>query len=346
MELTKDQVTFVLPNYNHADYLKHSIGNILNQKVKAHELIIVDDASTDHSINVIKGFMKTKPQTKITLIQNKENLGCIQSLNKGLEKVTTEFVGFPGADDMLSLSFLENALPLLKANPKAAFSIGLSNTVDEHGRIIAQKPLFYPSYKESYFSPKIAEKLISEIDFFFLSQTALYRTKYFHHYGSFDKSFESYADGYHLKLLAINHGFCFIPKQLASWRQSGRNYSLESFQDDKAFSALLKKIEKASLATKHKIDFRHFQNFKKRMIFNYLTSALLAQKGTDTTKNIERIKNFTNSKIGDLSEKLSFLPNWLLRPISLIFIFCALKPYHLLKAGKYLFYRKICTIPS
>ena len=66
-------VSVILPNYNHAPYLSQCLNAILDQSVKPKEVIVIDDASTDNSVDVISEF--AEQNSSIKLILNRENMG-------------------------------------------------------------------------------------------------------------------------------------------------------------------------------------------------------------------------------------------------------------------------------
>jgi glycosyltransferase involved in cell wall biosynthesis len=58
-------ISVVVPNYNHASYLPHCLNAILSQSVRPNEVIIVDDGSTDNSVEVVLEFAKKDASTKL-----------------------------------------------------------------------------------------------------------------------------------------------------------------------------------------------------------------------------------------------------------------------------------------
>lgn len=67
--------------YNSEDYLKEAIDSILGQTYANLEFIIIDDASTDRSLDIVKSYN----DKRILLIKNEVNIGLAASLNKGIE---------------------------------------------------------------------------------------------------------------------------------------------------------------------------------------------------------------------------------------------------------------------
>ncbi|MBW2978211.1 glycosyltransferase [Candidatus Woesearchaeota archaeon] len=105
----------IMPNYNNAEYIKEAIESVLGQSYKNWELIIVDDASTDSSLKVIKSFLKNK---KIKLIRNKKNKGVAYSAKKAVENSSGEIIGTLDSDDVLHEDALRIMVKAHLDNPK------------------------------------------------------------------------------------------------------------------------------------------------------------------------------------------------------------------------------------
>ena len=82
--------------HNHANFLKKSIKSILNQTFVDFEFIIIDDGSTDNSLDIINDFSKN--DSRIFIIQQ-ENIGLTKSLNKGISLSNGEYIARIDADD-------------------------------------------------------------------------------------------------------------------------------------------------------------------------------------------------------------------------------------------------------
>lgn len=90
-------VSVIMPAYNAEKYIRQSIESILNQSYKNFEFIIVDDASTDSSLNILKEFRKK--DKRIILIRNMRNLGVTKSLNNALKSAHGKYIIRMDADD-------------------------------------------------------------------------------------------------------------------------------------------------------------------------------------------------------------------------------------------------------
>ena len=94
--MTKPQITVLMAVYNGEKYLREAIDSILNQTFKDFIFLIIDDGSTDRTVEIIESYS----DPRIKLVLNRNNIGQIPSLNKGLQLVETPFVARMDADDI------------------------------------------------------------------------------------------------------------------------------------------------------------------------------------------------------------------------------------------------------
>ena len=89
-------VTILMPVYNGSEYLNETIESILNQSFQDYELLIIDDCSTDNSVDIIN-FYNDK---KINLIINNKNIGQSRTLNKGILRSKGKYISRIDQDDI------------------------------------------------------------------------------------------------------------------------------------------------------------------------------------------------------------------------------------------------------
>lgn len=95
------KVSIIIPNYNRASLIGDTLENMLTQTLEPYELIVVDDGSTDHSVEVIKSF-----GDDVILIKQ-SNRGPGAARNRGLSVATGDFIQFMDSDDLFSKNKLE-----------------------------------------------------------------------------------------------------------------------------------------------------------------------------------------------------------------------------------------------
>lgn len=108
----KGLVSIVMPSYNSEKYIKASIESVLNQTYPYWELLIVDDCSTDKTVEIIKSFK----DERIKLFQNKINSGAAISRNWALREAKGKWIAFLDSDDLWLPKKLEEQLQFMIDN--------------------------------------------------------------------------------------------------------------------------------------------------------------------------------------------------------------------------------------
>lgn len=109
----KPLVSVIMPVYNGELYLDEAIQSILTQTYKNFEFIIINDGSTDNSLDIIKKYMNK--DTRIFLI-NRENKGLIYSLNEGIKKAKGKYIARMDADDISLPARFEKQIEVMESN--------------------------------------------------------------------------------------------------------------------------------------------------------------------------------------------------------------------------------------
>ncbi len=126
------KVSIVLPNYNYARYLDERIQSILDQTYQDFELIILDDASTDNSLEVI-GKYTEDPRVKTKFYS--ENSGLpYKRWNDGADLAQGDYLLIAGADDSCHPTLLEKLVEKLDNNPSVGLAFTQSWEIDGDGK--------------------------------------------------------------------------------------------------------------------------------------------------------------------------------------------------------------------
>ncbi len=105
------KISIIVPVYNVENYLKKCLDSIVNQTFKDIEIILINDGSTDNSLNICKEY--AKKDHRIRLI-NKPNGGLSSARNVGIDLSTGEYLGFVDSDDWIALNMYEKLYNLCK----------------------------------------------------------------------------------------------------------------------------------------------------------------------------------------------------------------------------------------
>lgn len=130
--MNKGLVSIIVPVYNAGKWIEDTILSVRSQTYRDWELILVDDGSTDNSVDEIRGFM-TDGEDRIRLIDaGEKNRGAAHARNRGVEEAKGRYICYIDADDLWSPDKLEKQLAFMKEN-NAAFSFTGYEFADESG---------------------------------------------------------------------------------------------------------------------------------------------------------------------------------------------------------------------
>lgn len=115
-------ISIVIPVYNASQYLNECIDSILVQTYQNFEIILVDDGSTDNSIEIIKSYK----DERICLIRNKHNY--IQSLNIGMTKAKGKYIARMDSDDIMMPNRLKLQYNYMEEHPEVDVCGGAART--------------------------------------------------------------------------------------------------------------------------------------------------------------------------------------------------------------------------
>ena len=127
------KVSVVVPNYNHARFLRKRIDSVLHQTFQDFEVILLDDCSTDDSRSILSSYAGD-PRVRIEF--NDANSGStFKQWNKGVRLARGEYVWIAESDDYADPRFLERLVAVLDADPQVAFVNCRSWRVDAGDRV-------------------------------------------------------------------------------------------------------------------------------------------------------------------------------------------------------------------
>jgi len=118
----EELVSIIMPNYNKAKFIAESIESVIKQTYSNWELIIVDDISTDNSLEIIQSFSKVS--TKISFhIRKSKKKGGSACRNIGIDKTKGEYIVFLDSDDLLETFCLQQRINIIKQYNELDFAV-------------------------------------------------------------------------------------------------------------------------------------------------------------------------------------------------------------------------------
>ena len=143
------KVSIVVPVYNAEAYIAEMLKSILNQTYQDYEVVLVDDKSTDRSVEIIQGIA----DSRIKLFHNKENSGIAYTRNKAIELANGDYIALMDDDDIAPPYRIEKEVHFLDENVDIDIVGGHCRFIDEDGKMIPNKQwnVFQnPNYIKAY----------------------------------------------------------------------------------------------------------------------------------------------------------------------------------------------------
>jgi glycosyltransferase involved in cell wall biosynthesis len=284
-------LSVVLPNFNHAHVIPRALHAIARQLPAAKEIIVVDDGSTDDSIEVIARLCGEF--RSIRLIRHESNRGTAAAIKTALEAISGEYVYCAAADDFVFPGLFARALSALEANSAAAFFCSDVAVVDRAAAVIGFRPFVAPRWTGGYISPQDARLLFLSSDNWFVGASVIYRRQHLAEVGYFDVSLGSLCDSMTNRLLAFRYGFYFAPEILAAFSfasdtLSGRS-ALSVTEGRRLVDCSRQWIERRFPADVHK---SYGRLFERRLRFGMARVWLVWHKGRPDSQGLAGLLNF------------------------------------------------------
>lgn len=205
------EITVLMPVYNGEKYLKTAIESILSQTYSEFEFLIINDASTDNSRNIILSYQ----DERINLVDNEQNLGITKTLNRGLQLAKGKYIARMDCDDISLPNRLEKQLEYItKENVSfvGSYCKLFSDTKELKNMLTA------PVYHNAILFHLCFRCCLVHSSMLFSKQAVI-------DLGGYDES-KNYVEDYDLWCKAIlNYKFVVIPKILHAYRENDSSIS-------------------------------------------------------------------------------------------------------------------------
>lgn len=218
MKVKDSLVSIVFPCYNHAQYLKECLDSILNQTYKNIEVIVLDDASTDNSYDIMKEYAKKDKRIKV--LQNKKNEGCIASGNIAFKKAQGKYINFFSADDKMVPTNIQKKVEVLERYPKCGIVFSENIDIDDKGNVLR---LNNRRKKKNYYEKNDFIDFIKD-ESYIISNTMLIRKDFFERIG-YQKEEYGLAAELFAQLRLVNEPCCYLNENLVFFRHHNQNWT-------------------------------------------------------------------------------------------------------------------------
>lgn len=211
-----------MPNYNYGHFIGKMLESIFSQSYPATEVVVMDDASTDDSVAVIKGFMRKHPNLR--LIQNEKNIGPIAIGKRLFAAVSGDYVFPCASDDWILPGFFEKSMELLAQFPRAGLCCTDCAVFDGRQYIKNKR---YLSDKPAYLPPaEVFKRFRREHITPFSIHTVILNRELLLSVGGYKEELEWAADLFAYSVLSFRYGICYVPEVLTVIRRHESQYGV------------------------------------------------------------------------------------------------------------------------
>lgn len=167
-------ISVIIPVYNTAPYLKRCVQSVLAQSYKEIELIIIDDGSTDESLDICKKLAES--DSRIKVFPQKDHQGVSKARNVALDLAKGKYIFFLDSDDWIAKNTLEVMVRTAEENSAPIVSCGFTKTSSENMIKVQSKVDFQVSTNKEFFLQRISNHVCGKL--YLLSLFTAHGVKY------------------------------------------------------------------------------------------------------------------------------------------------------------------------
>ena len=270
-------ISIITASYNYQDYIGETIDSVLAQTYPNWELIIVDDGSTDDSVNVIKSYCEKDSRVKLSQHDGGVNKGLAETVKLGLEKANANWLVFLESDDSITPDYLETKINVIKENPRVEFIFNAVNCFGDEEKISSMSE-YFDIQNSTIKKQKNPSNYLKHFENFNIVPTfsCLMIKKELFVGLDFNSPLKPLLDWYLLAQIAQNQDFYYLDKKLTNWRMHKDSYINQKtdYQSNINFRLKILKI----IYYKHNkllYFIKSFKYYKKRIIRYHFKSGNL-----------------------------------------------------------------------
>ncbi|MDY6902659.1 MAG: glycosyltransferase [Cyanobacteriota bacterium] len=247
-------ISAIIPVFNGEATIRETIDSILNQTFRDIEIIIINDGSTDTTLETIKEISDSRIK-----IFSYPNAGLSASRNRGISQAQGEYISFIDADDLWTPDKLELQWQALQKNPQAAVAYSWTHYIDESSKFLKSGRRI--KVNGDAFSQLLVTNFLENGSNPLIRKTALEKV------GGFDKSLFAAEDIDMWLRLAANYEFVCVEKPQILYRTSTTSMSTNLKRQETASLEVIKRAFSYPKAEK----LQHLKKQSLSHLYQYLT---------------------------------------------------------------------------
>jgi len=252
--MPKQTLSAMTPNYNHARYIGRAIEAVVTQSRPPDEYLILDDASTDNSMEIIEHYASKYPFIRV--LRNECNLGVLRSQARLVNEASGDYFYSGAADDFVRPGFFESAMDMAAKHAESGIIFGRVGIADENSNLIDVPPLC-PEWTEPQYVPPDAflkSYLHTRRPAHVISPTAaaVYKRSALDEVGGFRSELGFWADTFAIFAIALKYGLCYLHRHCATFHVMPESFGSTQMTNP----AKLLEVVTAVASTMRSVEFR------------------------------------------------------------------------------------------
>jgi glycosyltransferase involved in cell wall biosynthesis len=226
-------LSIVVPNYNHGHLIGEALGAMAGQTATPFEIIVVDDGSTDNSVERIRALARNLP---LQLHCHPRNRGVVAAMNSGLNLVKGDFVLFSAADDRLAKRTVELAAAAAAEFPETGIIFSDHAEMSADGSETRVMPLDIPGAR--HFSGRDFIALMQRSFFGFHVSSVWFNVELLRALGGFRAELRWHCDLFVTYAAALDRGATYVPGAVSYFRQLPTSYGTVGWRSNAQIDVL------------------------------------------------------------------------------------------------------------
>ncbi len=242
MELAEPRLSVITPNYNHGHLIAEAVRSVGRQTRAVFEHIVVDDASTDNSVEVLETLRTQYP--RLHLLTSSRNAGPIAACSRGVSEARGDVLMFLAADDAVLPDAADALLQIFDLHPDAALVTGDVRFVSQADGSSWRRRLNLSS-RSRYFSPEEVVANQRKGTFVISGASSMVRRDAAIRAGIEEQGLRWHHDWFAFNVIAYRHGLWYVPRVVHEFKVSplghswgSRNWSKQEAVLDRLFELL------------------------------------------------------------------------------------------------------------
>jgi hypothetical protein len=222
-------ISVLVKAFNHAPFIRQTIDSILNQSLQDFEIVVTDDASTDGTPEIVRGF--TDPRMRLQVLPR--NLGISGAMNATIARARGRYFAILNSDDWALPGRLRRQVDFLEANPDVSLVFGLPQPVNDDGAPAEA----YSDFSQPLLLPDFSRRTWLRQFFFtgncLCAPTAMIRREAYAAAGAYDRRLTNLQDlDMWIRMLIAGHAIHVLPEPLTAFRIRANHANMSAPRPD------------------------------------------------------------------------------------------------------------------